>query len=119
MGGAGAGGVEMREESWLHDDVFDVLRRHGAALCIHDLLPNHPWVLTTDWTYVRFHGPNALEEKYVGLYGQQALEEFAARMAGDLDAGHDVYAYFNNDWYGHAVEDGRWLAQRLGHHAQQ
>ncbi len=25
-------------------------RRHGAALCVHDLLPDHPWVRTTDWT---------------------------------------------------------------------
>jgi uncharacterized protein YecE (DUF72 family) len=49
--------VEMREPSWLHEDVFEVLRRHGAALCIHDLLADHPWELTTDWTYIRFHGP--------------------------------------------------------------
>ena len=49
--------VELRDPSWLHDDVFEVLRRHGAALCIHDLLADHPFELTTDWTYVRFHGP--------------------------------------------------------------
>ena len=53
--------VELREPSWLHDDVFEVLRRHGAALCIHDLLADHPFELTTDWTYVRFHGPDALQ----------------------------------------------------------
>src|SRR5262245_49411835 len=34
--------VELRDPSWLHDDVFEVLARHGAALCIHDLLPDHP-----------------------------------------------------------------------------
>ena len=50
--------VELREPSWLHDDTFDVLARHGAALCIHDLLPSHPWERTAaDWAYVRFHGP--------------------------------------------------------------
>ena len=53
--------VEFREPSWLHDDVFHVLERHGAALCIHDLLAGHPWIRTTDWTYVRFHGPDAIE----------------------------------------------------------
>src|SRR3712207_8380003 len=46
------------------DDVFDVLRKHAAALCIHDLLPDHPWVRTADWSYVRFHGPDALRVKY-------------------------------------------------------
>ena len=35
--------VEVRDPSWLHDDVYEVLARHGAALCIHDLLPHHPW----------------------------------------------------------------------------
>ena len=61
--------VEVREPSWLHDDVFDVLRRHDAALCIHDLLADHPFELTTDWTYVRFHGPDALDQPYHGSYG--------------------------------------------------
>ena len=51
--------VELRDATWVHDDVFAVLERHGAALCIHDLLADHPFALTTDWTYVRFHGPNA------------------------------------------------------------
>jgi uncharacterized protein YecE (DUF72 family) len=105
--------VELRDPTWVHDDVFDVLRRHGAALCIHDLLPDHPWVRTTDWTYVRFHGPNALEVKYNGLYGPDRLEPTAIRLAEWLEEGCDVYAYFNNDWYGHAVTDARWLADRL------
>ena len=105
--------VELREESWLHEDVFDVLRRHGAALCIHDLLADHPWELTTDWTYVRFHGPNALETPYWGLYGPERLDPVAERLASWLDDGCDVYAYFNNDWHGHAVTDGLWLRERL------
>ena len=29
----------------------------------------------------------------------------AERYAAWLDDGIDVYAYFNNDWYGHAVTD--------------
>ncbi|HEX9994169.1 MAG TPA: DUF72 domain-containing protein [Acidimicrobiales bacterium] len=106
--------VELREPSWVHDDVFAVLERHGAALCIHDLLPDHPWVRTADWTYVRFHGPAALERKYWGRYGPDRLAPAADRLAAWLGEGCDVYAYFNNDHLGHAVEDGRWLADRLG-----
>ena len=105
--------VEVREESWLHEDIYSVLRAHGAALCIHDLLPNHPWERTTDWTYVRFHGPNALDEKYVGLYGTKRLEPTAARLKEWLAGGCDVYAYFNNDWYGHAVTDAKDLREQL------
>jgi uncharacterized protein YecE (DUF72 family) len=105
--------VELREPSWLHDDLFDALARHGAALCLHDLLPRHPWERTTDWTYVRFHGPHALEEKYRGRYGGRRLGPVARRLQGWLDEGTDVYAYFNNDHQGHAVVDAEWLASRL------
>jgi uncharacterized protein YecE (DUF72 family) len=105
--------VELREESWLHDDVFDALRRHGAALCLHDLLPKHPWLLTAEWTYVRFHGPAALERRYVGRYTGTRLHHPAARLRGWIDDGVDVYAYFNNDFHGDAVVDATWLRDRL------
>jgi uncharacterized protein YecE (DUF72 family) len=105
--------VELREPSWVHDDVFDVLRHHGAALCLHDLLADHPMILTTDWTYVRFHGPDALERKYYGRYGWRRLRPWAARLQAWLDGGCDVYAYFNNDYEGHAVHDARWLRDHL------
>ncbi|HUQ40746.1 MAG TPA: DUF72 domain-containing protein [Acidimicrobiales bacterium] len=106
--------VEFREPSWLHTEVLAVLREHGAALCIHDLLADHPWELTTDWTYVRFHGPDALRQKYVGRYGPSRLEPAAARLAAWREAGCDVYAYFNNDYGGAAIADADWLAARLG-----
>jgi len=105
--------VELREPSWLHEEVYDVLRRHGAALCIHDLLAGHPWELTTDWTYVRFHGPQAVERPYQGRYGPDGLFWMAERLSAWLTEGRDVYAYFNNDDSGFAVEDARWLAGRL------
>ena len=107
--------VELRDRSWLHDDVFEVLRRHHAALCIHDLLADHPVELTADWTYVRFHGPQALERPYHGAYGPERLRPWAERLAELLGAGHDVYAYFNNDWFGHAVTRRRAPAAQSGH----
>jgi uncharacterized protein YecE (DUF72 family) len=107
--------VEVRDPSWLHDEVYDVLRQHGAALCIHDLLADHPWELTTDWTYVRFHGPHALDRPYQGLYGADGLFWMSVRLSTWLSQGKDVYAYFNNDDSGFAVRDARWLAERLKH----
>jgi uncharacterized protein YecE (DUF72 family) len=105
--------VELREPSWLHDDVFGVLHRHGAALCIHDLLADHPWERTTDWTYLRFHGPDALAHKYWGRYTGRRLRPVAERLGRWLEEGNDVYAYFNNDHEGNAVLDARWLHDRL------
>jgi len=105
--------VELRDPSWLTDEVFETLRRHGAALCVHDLLEDHPWVRTTDWAYVRFHGPEARARPYVGRYGGRRLAAPARRIAAWLDEGADVYAYFNNDFDGAAVDDARWLRRRL------
>ena len=106
--------IEVRDPSWLHDDVYDVLARHGAALCIHDLLPHHPWVRTTGWTYVRVHGPHARDEKYAGRYTGRRLWRTADRLRAWLDDGCEVFAYFNNDRGGAAVLDAQWLRTRLG-----
>ena len=105
--------VELREPSWLHDEVYEVLHRHGAALCVHDLLAGHPWERTTDWSYVRFHGPNALERAYQGRYGEDGLFWMTERLRYWLGEGCDVYAYFNNDDSGYAVQDALLLAERL------
>ena len=76
--------------------------------------PDHPWVRTApDWTYVRFHGPDAAHHAYVGRYTGRRLATPAARLAAWRDDGCDVYAYFNNDHGGAAVHDARWLRQRL------
>lgn len=105
--------VEMRDRSWLHDDVYEVLRRHSAALCMHDLLPAHPLELTADWVYVRFHGPDAVRHPYRGSYGDRRLRSWADRLQSVLNDGVDVYAYFNNDWDGHAVRDASLLRALL------
>jgi uncharacterized protein YecE (DUF72 family) len=105
--------VEVRDPSWLHDDVYATLARHGAALCIHDLLDEHPWQRTADWTYVRFHGPGATRRAHQGRYGPRRLGPVAERLRAWLDDGCDVYAYFNNDHEAHAVADARWLRDAL------
>ena len=84
--------VELREPSWADE---------------------HPWELTADWTYIRFHGPQALKRKYWGRYGEKRLEPVAERLEACLAEGRDVYAYFNNDYRGYAVKDAAWLAERL------
>jgi uncharacterized protein YecE (DUF72 family) len=105
--------AEFRDPSWLHDETYEVLRRYGVALCVHDLLPDHPWLLTADWAYSRFHGPSALSQKYGGEYGPKGLSRAADGLSTWRDQGRDVYAYFNNDAGGAAVRDAEWLEERL------
>lgn len=104
--------VEMRDPSWLCEDVYAVLRGHGAALVIHDGIDDHPVELTAGWTYLRFHG-----DHYRGGYSPQALSGQARRIRRWLGDGRDVYAYFNNDLGGHAprnAADLRRFVQRRG-----
>jgi uncharacterized protein YecE (DUF72 family) len=91
---------EFRDPSWLSDEVFDALRQHNAALCIHDMLDHHPYVVTADWVYLRFHGNH-----YSGSYSHQFLVARAQRIADHIAHGLDAYAFLNNDAEGHAVRN--------------
>jgi uncharacterized protein YecE (DUF72 family) len=103
--------VEFRHPSWFQPEVYELLRRHGAALAIGDH-PERPFQtreLTAAWTFVRFHygarGRN-------GNYSHSELERWKRRIAG-WRSRVEVLAYFNNDWRGYAVENARWLSGHL------
>ena len=103
---------EFREPSWFVPEVYELLRAHGAALVIADdaRRPVGEPELTAGWTFVRFHyGARGRR----GNYSERELEPWAARLEAWRAVG-DVYAYFNNDWEGFAVQNGLWLKRRLG-----
>lgn len=92
--------VEFRDRRWLCAEVFSVLKAHRAALCIHDMIEDHPRPITASWVYLRFHG-----DGYGGSYSPQHLTARAREIQAYLVDGLDVYAYFNNDAQGHAVRN--------------
>lgn len=104
--------LEFRDTTWLTDPIFEIMRKHNAALCLHDLATDHPQVVTADWTYLRFHGPQT-GTKYAGSYSPSALSGAARRIGRHLAEGRDVYVYFNNDAGGAAVKDAQTLKQYL------
>jgi uncharacterized protein YecE (DUF72 family) len=91
---------EFRDPSWLCDQVFTILQNHNAALCIHDMIDDHPRNITADWVYLRFHG-----DHYSGSYTREALRLQARWIKQQLGEGRDVFAYFNNDAEGYAVQN--------------
>jgi uncharacterized protein YecE (DUF72 family) len=101
--------VEVRDPSWLEAPVYAVLRRHHAALCIHDLIPDHPRVITAPFVYLRFHGV-----VQGGSYSARRLDREARRVEHYRDLGLDVFAYFNNDAGGRAVKNALALKALLG-----
>ena len=100
---------EFRHESWFREETYDLLRKHGAALCIADS-PGYPRrdEVTADFTYLRFHGRTDL---FASSYSNGELAKEAKLIKGYLRKGLDVYVYFNNDALGHAVANARTLKQ--------
>jgi uncharacterized protein YecE (DUF72 family) len=103
---------EFRHETWFAGDVYALLREHGVALVIGDH-PSRPWQsrdLTSDWTFIRFHHGKRGRN---GNYSERELEDWAQQIEV-WRGGAEVFAYFNNDWEGYAVDNARWLQRRLG-----
>jgi uncharacterized protein YecE (DUF72 family) len=102
---------EFRHESWFAPDVYALLRQHRVALVIGDH-PERPFQaheLTAGWTFLRLHygarGRN-------GNYSRTELERWKRRIAA-WRSDVEVFAYFNNDWQGFAVENALWLKRHL------
>lgn len=94
--------VEFRHPSWHDRSVYDALALRGVALCIPvggRVIPD--LVTTASFAYLRMHAGTAPG----GGFAPAQLEEWAVRIRALARAGKEVYAYFNNDWDGHAVRD--------------
>jgi uncharacterized protein YecE (DUF72 family) len=72
-------------------------------------------VITTDFVYVRLHGP---VNKYDGSYSDQVLTEWANQCEIWVNQGKQVYIYFDNDMHGYAPVDAQRLQQMLLNHYQ-
>jgi uncharacterized protein YecE (DUF72 family) len=102
---------EFRHASWFTEEVYALLRRHGAALVIgdHPARPFQEHVLTTDWTLIRFHHGTRGRR---GNYSDSELGEWGRRITA-WSRETEVFAYFNNDWEGFAVRNAKRLRTDL------
>jgi uncharacterized protein YecE (DUF72 family) len=73
-------------------------------------LPCNPQA-TTDFVYVRMHGPDPVS-MYAGEYPEAQLRRWAD-LIGEWDDDRDVWMYFNNDPHGHAVRNASLLREIL------
>jgi uncharacterized protein YecE (DUF72 family) len=102
---------EFRHASWFDGEVYALLRANGVALVIADRPEVRRFQTrerTADFVFLRFHHGGG-----DGSYSHRQLAVWARRIDEWRSEG-DVYAYFNNDWAGYAVENGLWLKKRLG-----
>lgn len=103
---------EFRHESWFTEEVYALLREHGASLVVGDEASrwvSSPHVRTADWTYIRFH--HGARGRH-GNYSRSEIETWARRIA-QWRRDTEIYVYFNNDWEGYALRNARLLKSLL------
>jgi uncharacterized protein YecE (DUF72 family) len=105
--------MEFRHETWFVEPVLDMLRKRNVALTWPDRpnLPKPPSLEpTADFAFIRFHyGARGRR----GNYSPAEVAEWADRIRA-LARDVDVFAYWNNDWEGFAVDNGKRLRRLLG-----
>src|SRR5436190_6544259 len=90
---------EFRHASWFDDEVYGLLREHGAALCIADAEDDLeiPFVATTGWGYLRLRRPD---------YGDADLKQWVKQVR--KQKWRDVFVYFKHE----DEAKGRQMAKR-------
>jgi uncharacterized protein YecE (DUF72 family) len=104
--------LEIRHSSYRSPAFPALLREHDIGLVVADTAGRWPLMhdVTSDFVYVRLHGD---KELYVSGYDDEALDKWARRILDWSNAGHDVYAYFDNDVKVRAPFDAIALAARV------
>ena len=79
---------EFRNDTWFADDVYDVLKGAGAALCLSEREDNAPppLVETAPWGYVRLR---------LETYSDDDLQQWARRL--EATSWRDIHVYFMHE----------------------
>ncbi|HLK18958.1 MAG TPA: DUF72 domain-containing protein [Bryobacteraceae bacterium] len=80
---------EFRHASWLADPVYQLLEKHGVALCLAESEKlTIPEVITANFVYSRLRMPE---------YSAEDRKEIAARVEQLMGKGQDVYVFFKHE----------------------
>ncbi len=79
---------EFRHESWFSDEIFEVLRRRNAALCLAESEKlETPDIATADFAYYRFRKPE---------YSDAERRQIARKLSAASGA-RDIFAFFKHE----------------------
>jgi uncharacterized protein YecE (DUF72 family) len=97
---------EFRHASWLADPVYELLKKHNAALCLAEserlVVPE---VFTADFVYSRLRKPE---------YTPQDRDEIARRVEQILSSGKDAFVFFKHEETPEGALYAMELLQRCG-----
>jgi uncharacterized protein YecE (DUF72 family) len=115
--------VEFRQRGWINDGVLALLAEHDVALALSDgrWIPRKQMLSlatrpTTDFTYVRWMGPDRdiVDYSRIQVDRTRELEAWAGVLWPLAKIKVKVYGYVNNHFAGHSPESVRALQQLLG-----
>jgi uncharacterized protein YecE (DUF72 family) len=102
---------EFRHPSWFCDQTYDLLRKNNMNLCLaHSAEFTSAPAQTSDFVYLRFHGPKKL---YESEYSEEEMEAWAGKTVEWLQHSKFVCAFFNNDYHGFAINNAQQLKKIL------
>lgn len=112
--------MEFRSRSWIHEEIFSLLREHGVAWCINDWqdMPSVPEV-TAKFTYLRWTGYHD-QFLYLGEVQDERiadLQSWAETVKQVAKRVQRIYGYFNNHYTGHAPTTANQFKTLLGFEA--
>lgn len=86
------------------------MKKYNIAFVISQSGAGFPYaeIVTAQHIYVRFYGPREL---YASSYSDEELAGFAKMFKQWEKDGHSIWAFFNNDIHGYAIENARKLVQ--------
>ena len=122
--------LEVRHESFMVPEFFDLLRKYDVAFVFADTAEKWPYRedVTSDFIYIRLHGDSEL---YVSGYTEEAIDRWAKRVCRWAEGGQprdaklatprsragrakkDVFVYFDNDAKVKAPRDAKRLAAKV------
>ena len=105
--------IEFRNKYWFVDEVYKALEKYNVAL-VAGQSSRYPEVrrVTADIAYIRLHGP---EKLFASKYTKEQLQDWAGYIKTISKQVKRIYVYFNNDYYGYALDNATALSKLLGH----
>jgi uncharacterized protein YecE (DUF72 family) len=105
--------VEFRNNDWLKEDTFDMLKNYNASFCtvVEPLLP--PIIkITSTIFYMRFHG---FGQKiwFDYLFSEHEIDEWKPKILDLSPKVGKVILYFNNHFSGNAVKNADYMKKIL------
>lgn len=109
--------IEFRDDSWIREDVFQLLQRHRVAWCMTDtdLMPAVPEI-TADFAYIRWIGSRRMGgRRENGKVDRSRDLELWAQTIKELgEKVGRICGFFNDDYSGHSPSDVNQLKDLLG-----